>query len=298
MKPINAKRLDDIRVGFQNVYESAFNAAVVNWDKVAMHVPSSAKAEVYGWLGQLPRMREWLGDRVINGLKTHDFTIVNKDFELTVGVSRNDIEDDTLGVYKPMFEALGDAAKRHPDELVYALLAAGFDTLCYDGQYFFDTDHPVLDKNGVAQSQSNSGGGGGAAWFLLDTTKVVKPFIFQERKKPEFVSLDKSTDPNVFSKKEFLYGVDSRDNAGFGLWQLAYGSKQTLDATSYAAGRSNILGRKGDYEKPLGLKPNLLVVGPSNEKAALELVKAERNAAGATNIYQGTAEVFVSEYLT
>jgi phage major head subunit gpT-like protein len=36
--------------------------------------------------------------------------------------------------------------------------------------------------------------------------------------------MDSSTDQNVFMKKQFLYGVDCRDNAGFGLWQMAYGS--------------------------------------------------------------------------
>lgn len=62
------------------------------------------------------------------------------------------------------------------------------------------------------------------AWFLFDTSRAIKPLIFQQRKKPEFVSMDATNDQNVFMKKQYIYGVDCRDNAGFGLWQLAYGS--------------------------------------------------------------------------
>ncbi len=65
-------------------------------------------------------------------------------------------------------------------------------------------------------------------WFLMDVSKPVKPLIFQQRKKPVFTSLDKPDDVNVFMRKKYLYGVDSRDNAGYGLWQLAYGSDGTI----------------------------------------------------------------------
>ena len=64
----------------------------------------------------------------------------------------------------------------------------------------------------------------GSAWFLLCTSRPLKPLIFQERKKPKFVSKTNETDDNVFMSKQFLYGVDARGNAGYGFWQMAYGS--------------------------------------------------------------------------
>ncbi len=294
---INSRSLDTIRVGFKTLYDAAFNAAPTYYDKVAMTVPSTAASEKYGWLGTFPGLREWLGDRVINGLKEHSFEIVNKDFELTIGVDRNAILDDTIGVYAPMMSHLGDSAKRHPDELMFALLAAGFTSLCYDGQYFFDTDHPVLDKSGNVQSVSNFMGGSSAAWYILDTNRPIRPVIWQKRQDYNFVALDNPNDPNVFMKKEFLYGTDGRGNAGYGLWQLATASKQTLDATNYEAARAAHTGRKTDYEKPLALSGNLLVVGPSNEGAARRIVAAETGANGATNVNKGTAEVLVVPYL-
>ncbi|CAH8721005.1 Mu-like prophage major head subunit gpT family protein [Paenibacillus melissococcoides] len=57
------------------------------------------------------------------------------------------------------------------------------------------------------------------AWFLLCTTKPLKPLIYQERKAARFVAMDRDTDENVFMRKQFLYGVDGRSNAGYGFWQ-------------------------------------------------------------------------------
>jgi len=294
---INHQNLVDLRTGFQTVFNGAFNGVEPKWSRVAMEVRSTTAKEVYPWLGAMPRMREWLGDRVIQNLKAHDFTIKNRSFELTVGVDRDDIEDDNTGMYAPMMAEMGRAAATHPDELMFALMTAGFETVCYDGQYFFDTDHPVIQADGTTASVSNDGGGSSAAWFLLDTSRMIKPFILQKRRAAEFTALDKPDDEGVFNRKEYVYGVDGRWNAGYGLWQLAYGSKQTLDSSAYNTARKAMLGFKADGGEPLGIMPNLLVVGPSNDEAAREILYAERKSSGATNIDRNTAELFVVPWL-
>lgn len=294
---INPGALRAAFTGFSSAFQGGFAGVQPQWRRVAMLAPSSTRMTQYGWLGQLPRIREWLGDRVIQNLDTHAYTIVNKPWELTIGVDRDDFEDDNLGIYTPLFGEMGRATAVFPDELVYALLKAGFTTLCYDGQYFFDTDHPVLDENGVQQSVSNSGGGAGAGWYLLDVSRPIMPLIFQQRRAFDFVRMDAPTDEVVFTQKKLRYGVDGRSNVGFGLWQLAYGSKQTLDAAAYAAARAAMLGRKGDYGRPLGVMPNLLVVPPSLEGAAREILMNERDASGATNEWRNTAELLVVPWL-
>lgn len=293
MKVINSAVLNTLRTGFTSLYNEAMRAYTPQWNEVAMVVNSTGADEKYGWLGATSRFREWVGDRVIQNLKEHDFTIKNKKWEDTISVARTSIEDDNLGVYSPMFRQLGQDAAAHPDELIFALLKAGFTGLCYDGQYFFDTDHPVLDADGAVQSVSNSGGGGGTAWYLLDTSKPIKPLIYQKRKDYQFTALDNPEDPNVFFKDEFIYGADGRGNVGYGLWQLAYGSKQTLDATNYQAGRTAMMSLKGDNGRPLNITPNVLVVPPSLEGQAKAILQAEKNAAGADNIYRGTAKLVV-----
>ncbi|ADU63407.1 MAG: Mu-like prophage major head subunit gpT family protein [Pseudodesulfovibrio sp.] len=294
---INHTTLSALFTGFKVLFNKAFEGTRSDWEKLAMIVPSTTSQEVYAWLGMTTGFRKWVGDRVVQNLKSHNFTIVNEPFENTVGVARDNIEDDQIGVYSPLFAQLGEDARTHPDTLIFALLAAGFATRCYDGQYFFDTDHPVVGAGGAVTSVSNMQAGSGTPWFLLDTSRVIKPLIFQKRKDYTFVSLDKETDANVFNRREYLYGVDARCNVGYGLWQMAFGSKAALDATNYGAARAAMMGMKGDNGRPLGIRPTTLVVPPTLEKAALEVVKAERNADGATNVYRDSAEVLVTPWL-
>jgi phage major head subunit gpT-like protein len=294
---INGEVLAAATTGFQTRFNEAFDQAVSQFDQVSMTVPSSTASETYAWLGKSSRFREWLGERVIQALSAYGYVILNKRFESTIGVNADDIRDDKIGVYAPLFSQLGFDAKTHPDELVFPLLPAGFAAKCYDGQFFFDTDHPVLDANGVAQSVSNFGGGSGTPWYLLDTRRPIRGLIFQQREEYSFQALQDPKDPNVFWKNQFVFGATGRGNAGYGLWQMAYGSKVALDSAGYTAARAAMMSFKADNGKPLGIVPNLLVVPPSLENAALEVVKVQRLANGGDNPMYGTAVVLVSPWL-
>lgn len=296
MDVINAAALSALFTGYRLLFQKAFEGAPSFWEKVAMLVPSTTAEEHYPWLEDIGGLREWIGDRVVKALALHDYTIRNKPFEKTIGVKRDAIEDDTYGIFGPRFTMLGDAAARHPDTLVFALLKAGFATPCYDGQYFFDTDHPVT-INGETVSISNFGGGAGTAWYLMDTTRPIKPLIFQKRREYNLVRFDRNTDERVFMRNEYLYGVDARVNVGFGFWQMAYGSKQELNADNYAAARAAMQSLKGESGDPLGIMPNLLVVPPTLEGSARKIVKNEYAANGATNEWFGTADVLPVPYL-
>jgi phage major head subunit gpT-like protein len=290
---INQASLQAIYKGFRTVFAEAFDGVKPLYERVAMVVPSSVREETYTWLGAFPKMREWIGERQIKNLSLHSYNIRNRDWEATIEVDRNDIEDEAIGVYKPIIAELGRAAAVHPDELVFGLLKDGFATPCYDGQYFFDADHPV-----AGSSVSNFGGGSGTPWYLLDASRAVKPLIFQSRRNVQFVGKDSPEDESVFMRKKHLYGVDRRDNAGYGLWQLAYGSKDTLDAANYAAARAAMMALKDEEGKPLGIVPSLLVVPPTLEGAARSLLLKETDATGADNPWYGTAELLVSPWLS
>jgi len=116
----------------------------------------------------------------------------------------------------------------------------------------------------------------------------------------DIVAKDKPTDDNVFDRNEYVYGVDGRYNVGYGFWQFAWGSKQTLDAAHYATGRGALMGMKGDYDRPLGVGGSgklILAVPPSLEGAALKIANNELGANGETNEWKGTCEVLVVPWL-
>lgn len=294
---VNSATLQALRVGFKTEYQNAFDAVPQMKDKVAKTIKSSTALNTYGWLKGLTGLREWLGPRQIDNLSEASYTLLNKHFEKTIAVNRNNIEDDNLGMYSDGFTMMGDGAARLPEELVWGLLKAGFTTNCWDGQYFFDTDHPVMLADGSTSTYANTDGGAGTPWFLMCTNRPLKPIVYQERKAPNFVAKDRETDDNVFDRNEFVYGVDMRCNVGFGLPQLAWGSKQTLNATNYAIARAGIAGMKADGGAPLGLVPNLLVVPPSLDSAARKILNSEYAAGGETNEWKGTAELLVVPWL-
>lgn len=294
---VNAANLRTLYQGFKTLFNQGLGQAPSQYEQIALTVPSSTREEQYGWLGKMAGFREWVGDRVINNITAHGYAITNKDYENTIAVPRNDIEDDQYGVYSPVFQEMGEVTLAHPNLLTFGLLKQGFTGTCYDGQYFFDTDHPVIGEDGSVGSVANTDGGAGTPWFLMDLSRTLKPIIFQKRKDYTFVAMDAPTDEAVFSRKEFRYGVDARVNVGFGLWQLAWGSKQTLDATHYATARAALSGMKGDHGRPLGIRPTHLVVPPALEGKALEIVNAERDTSGATNVWKGTAQVVVVPWL-
>lgn len=289
---VNSGNLQTLYRGFNAAFRDGFGQAPADHMPFTLDVPSTTRTEEYGWLGQFPGLREWVGERVLRSISEHGYTIRNKKFEATVEVIRDDIEDDHYGVYRPLFAEMGRSAAAHPCEMTFGALKNGFETVCYDGQYFFDGDHPGPDG-----SVSNTGGGAGAAWFLLDCSRMIKPVIFQRRRDYDLRRMDMRDDEHVFMKDAYRYGVDARVNAGYGLWQLAYGSKQPLTTANYEAARVALLGVKGDEGRPLGCMPTHLVVPPSLEHEALELVKAERLANGETNVYKDSAELIVSPWL-
>jgi phage major head subunit gpT-like protein len=151
---VNKAALIAIFTSLKTTFLNAFDAAPSQWQQTAMLVPSGTKQNTYAWLSAFPKMRKWIGDKAAKALEAFTYTVVNDDFEATVEVDRNDIEDDTLGVYAPQAQMAGFSAKQLPDEIVADLKNNSFTNKCYDGQYFYDTDHPVGEAK---TSTSNKG---------------------------------------------------------------------------------------------------------------------------------------------
>jgi len=300
---VNKQALEGIFFNLKTTFNKAFDAAPSAWEKVAMKVTSTSGENRYKWMDRFPRMQRWIGEKAVKQLQGHGYTVVNEDWEATIEVDRNDIEDDNLGVVGPETQMAGHSAKQLPDEIVFELANQGFTALCYDGQPFFDADHPVGDGKGGEVSVSNKGTAALAvstlaaakasygaartamrgfkddegrplgvrpnvllvppaledigrtlltaerledgkpniykdtaelvvgdwltsdtAWYLLDTTKPVRPFIYQERKAPAFVAMTDINSPDVFHRRKFQFGAEARAAGGYGFWQLAYGS--------------------------------------------------------------------------
>jgi phage major head subunit gpT-like protein len=295
---IDSANLSALKEGINKKFQAGMTTAATFWERIAMRVQSATSIETYAWVADIPGFREWIGERQVNNLKGRAAKVENKKYENTISIPREKLEDDQYGIYSTYAEMTGVTARKLPDELIGGLIKAGKTTVIWDGQYFFDTDHPVSMDDAASGVQSNlmttkplnatnyaearaimlsyKGEGGrsmnvtpnlivvppqleraakeivaaevipGAAvagtnvfkgtadvlvvpelasepgvWYLLDTTKPVKPFVWQERVAAELTAKFNPTDDNVFFQDEFVFGGRIRGAAAYGLWFLA-----------------------------------------------------------------------------
>ena len=101
----------------------------------------------------------------------------------------------------------------------------------------------------------------------------------------------------MFFRKEYIYGVDARVNAGFGLWQLAHKSSAELTAANFEAAKLAMTGISNDNGKPMRITPSILLVPPSLESKARSII-APTLANGASNVNENSVEVLVSSWLS
>lgn len=289
---INTANLQALFTTYNTVYNKALAGVTPQHEKIATVINANVLSAVYPLIEEMPAMREWIGDRVVHGLKAAEWTIKNKPYELTVSVPRRNVETDTHGLLNPRFQMMASSVGIMPDKLTYGLLPAGFANLCYDGKAFYANDHrfganksvlvlsttnwdaaiaeilgwkkldgsPFFDgtekltlvvgpklrgtarrivvaetiaEGGVAVDNLNKGAAdlvvtpqitSATQWFVSIEKAGLKPLIFQSRKTPQFVGLENPTDPSVFFKGEFTYGVDADWNAGYTLPWLSWGS--------------------------------------------------------------------------
>jgi len=145
---INYENLKTSFEGFQALYKGALITTVPpKWPQIAMRAPSTGPQETYEWLSRIPAVREWLGDRHIKELAGFKYTIVNKDWESTIEVDRNQFEDDKLGLFNPAIQSMPGAYYAHQDKLIFELLKNGFTTLGPDGSFFFVATHSESGTN-------------------------------------------------------------------------------------------------------------------------------------------------------
>lgn len=295
---INLSTITGLFVGFRNDFNKGFQSAVSQWGKVATMMPSVSGTNSYPFMGTFPQLRAWTGDRIIKDLRSYGYTLENVNYEGTVEVDRNNIINDQYGVFRPMMEQMGYSAGMHPDELVFGKIASGATDLCYDGQAFFDGSHPIVTAGAATTTSNYDSSSVVNLWALLDTRKPIKPLIYQKRSPYNFVTLNRPDNENVFMRRKYVYGVDGYGAAGYGLWQMAYGSINTLNSTNVDTYVQAMMALTDDEDHPLGIYPNVLVCGASNWAAARDLLDLERLASGASNPYYKAFELVLSPFLT
>lgn len=133
----------------QKIYLTAFQHGLafvppVDISFLFRDFPSTTAANFYAWMEQIPGFREWVGDRVFKNVRSQKFEIINRDWEDSVSMGRNEIEDDQYGVYAPLVQMMGEAWSLKKYQLPLAVLTSN--PLCFTGKAIFADDHPYGDN--------------------------------------------------------------------------------------------------------------------------------------------------------
>ena len=129
----------------------AFNPGMAWIDGVSNMFTSDQASETYPFLGQSPAMREWIGGRNVNSLSGNSLSITNKHYENTLEVALRDLRRDKTGQIQARIQDFADRQLTHWASLLSTLIINAPSTVCYDGQFYFDTDH----SEGSSGTQSN-----------------------------------------------------------------------------------------------------------------------------------------------
>lgn len=135
--------------GVKGIFFEAYdNAPAGGYERYATIINSNRDTEQYAWIGAVPKMREFIGERQVRDLKGYNHSIQNKTWEATIGVERSAAEDDQLNHVRYRVQTLAREARRHQDELCASALinaytsVTGSATTCYDGQNLVSASHP------------------------------------------------------------------------------------------------------------------------------------------------------------
>lgn len=133
-------------------FEALAAAQGIGWlDAVSNYFTSDQASEEYPWLGMPPALREWVGGRNIVSLRTDGTAITNKHYEGSFAVAEKDLRRDKTGQIEARMREFIQRGQAHFASLLSSLIIAGESMACYDGQYFFDTDH----SEGSSGTQDN-----------------------------------------------------------------------------------------------------------------------------------------------
>lgn len=125
----------------------------LSWvDSIATPIINSDQdSEDYGWLGQVPQMSEKRGDKKFSQLRETGWNVKNVEYQGGIAIPKKHVLYDKTGQVRIRVNDLVDRSLAHWVSLIAPLIINGESSVCYDGQFYFDTDH----SEGDSGSQSN-----------------------------------------------------------------------------------------------------------------------------------------------
>jgi len=176
-RSLDASKIEAAYVGFHKTFNGRIGHAESIHQRIATVVTTTDLVDRQVWLGATPKMRRWIGDKVLNKLRAESHPIVTGPYEASLEIPKHDLLNDKLSLYVPKINALADAYSWALDELAIGMLCAGVAGTSlgttYDGQNLIDTDHTASSAGGTSQT-NHVAGAFSASTYNEAFTKLLK----------------------------------------------------------------------------------------------------------------------------
>jgi phage major head subunit gpT-like protein len=161
--------------GVKNDFDATLNTVQTFWPTFADLKTSTRSGEAYFFTDLVPKMRLWVGDRVAQNISARAYLLQNQDYELTLEVERNRIQDDAVGVFSGLGKKIAIQGARWPDQIMKDALQLGDTTAltCYDGLPFFSASHLKNPDDPGSGTQSNLFTTAGSGATLLTSANML-----------------------------------------------------------------------------------------------------------------------------
>jgi len=158
MAVVSSDFLEGVLTQFRALYTREFSAAqaLQGWQQFAMRQDSDGEQTTYEWFGTVPRMEDVSHDQVsLRGLDEYNFSIVNKEFQAAIEVSRMALERDRLNLITPRIQQLAGEAARHPGQLIFELVEDN--PAAYDGTAYFANTRTIGESSNIDNILAGNG---------------------------------------------------------------------------------------------------------------------------------------------
>lgn len=225
-------------IAFSTVFDMKIKTAPVIYPELALVVPGVSERIEFKWLGSIPTMKRWIGDRTIQKLRGETQALITEWWANGLEVDADDfIVEAKLGMLATRVRSLAEAAGRRIDDQVTQFYLNGFNSsmgFTYDGVDLFSNSHTAGTGAGVLAGEAQSNLVAGALSSTTFNSAIQKSMQFTD-----------------------------------------------------------------DEAEPVSTSMKTLVAGPSNQLVVRQLLKAERNAAGASNVdYDLVSSIIAPRFTT
>lgn len=167
-KLLSRDKLEAAYVTYSTIFDMMIANTPVIYPRIATVMNGVGPVTSFKWLGSVPVMVPWDGERQIDKLRAEQHELRTKWYANGIELDYDDMAEDRLGVVRPRIEQLASMGPRKIDAMVIDYYVNGFAGtlgLGYDGQYLFDTDHTYSTAAGQASQDNTVSGALGTTPF-------------------------------------------------------------------------------------------------------------------------------------